>query len=86
MVGAEGRTTLVGREEAHGRPYPTLLERLAFLIAIIGAVMVGQWMWIESDWSTLALWPATVCGLPLATLIVAEMLAKIIQRIHVNSE
>ena len=86
MVGAEGRTTLVGREETHGRPYPTLLERLAFLVAIIGAVMVGQWMWIESDWSTLALWPTTVCVLPLATLIVAEMLAKIIQRIHISSE
>ena len=86
MVGAEGRRTLIEREETHGRPYPTLLERLAFLVAIIGAVIVGQWMWIESDWSTLALWPATVCGLPLATLIVAEMLAKIIQKIHVSSE
>ena len=86
MVGAEGRTTLIGREETHGRPYPTLLERLAFLVAIIGAVMVGQWMWAESDWAALALWPATICGLPLVTLIVAEMLAKIIQRIHVKRE
>ena len=82
----EGRTTLIGREETHGRPYPTLLERLAFLAPIIGAVMVGQWMWTESDWSALALWPATVCGLPLATLIIAEILAKIIQRIHLSSE
>ena len=86
MVESEGTTTLIGRKETHGRPYPGLLEKLMLLIFIVVAVMVGQWMWTESDWSALVLWPATVCGLPLGALIATEILSQIIQRIHVNNE
>jgi hypothetical protein len=77
---------LLEREETHGRYYPAFYERIVLLLCMIGASWVGYWMWTETNWSTLALWPATVCALPLATLIVAEMLGKIIQRIHVESE
>ena len=86
MVESEGTTTLIGRKETHGRLYPGLLEKLMLLIFIVVAVMVGQWMWTESDWSALVLWPVTVCGLPLSALIATEILSQIIQRIHVNNE
>ena len=86
MVESEGTTTLIGRKETHGRPYPGLLEKLMLLIFIVVAVMVGQWMWTESNWSVLVLWPVTVCGLPLGALIATEILSQIIQGIHVNNE
>ena len=86
MVESEGTTTLIGRKETHGRLYPGVLEKLMLLIFIVVAVMVGQWMWTESNWSALVLWPATVCGLPLCALIGTEILSQIIQRIHVNNE
>ena len=86
MVESEGTTTLIGRKETHGRTYPGLLEKLALLIFIVVAVMVGQWMWTESDWSVLILWPATVCGLPLSALITTEILSRIIQKFHVDNE
>ena len=86
MVESEGTTTLIGRNETHGRLYPGLLEKLVLLIFVVVAVMVGQWMWTESNWSALVLWPATVCGLPLGALIATEILSQIIQAIHVNNE
>ena len=86
MVESEGATTLMGRTETHGRPYPSLLEKMILLTLVVVAVMTGKWMWVESDWSAFVLWPATVCGLPLGTLILTDMLSRIIQRIHVSSE
>ena len=44
-----GMTTLIGREETHGRRFPTMMERLVFLISIVGAVFLGQWMYLFSD-------------------------------------
>lgn len=86
-MGEEGdAATLAGRQETHGRKYPEFLEKLGLLITISAAIMVGQWIWTESGWSVFALWPAIVCGLPLATLFIAEMIAKIIQRIHTDNE
>ena len=86
MVGSEGITTLIGRDETHGRPYPGLLEKLVLLIFIVVAVMVGQWMWTESNWAVLLLWPVTVCGLPLGVLIATEILSRIVQRIHTSGD
>ncbi|MDE0708383.1 MAG: hypothetical protein OSB33_05480 [Candidatus Poseidoniales archaeon] len=82
----EGAMTLVGRQETHGRRYPSFAERLSFLITIVTAVLIGRWVWIESDWSGSVLWPVTVCGLPLGALLLGEMLARVIQRIHVNGD
>ena len=86
MGESEGKTTFIGREETHGRPYPGLLEKIILLTLIVGAIMMGQWMWVESDWSTLLLWPATICGLPLGTLILTDIFSRIVQRIHVGSD
>ena len=79
-------TTLSGRQETHGRKYPEILEKLVLLITIAVAIMAGQWIWTESDWSAITLWPAIICGLPLGTLFIAEMLARVIQRIHAGNE
>ena len=86
MLESEGPMTLIGRKETHGRRYPGLLEKMILLILVVVAVMVGQWMWTESDWPTLALLSATICGLPLGTLILTEVLSRIVQTIHVNAE
>ena len=86
MADEESVTTLSGRQETHGRKYPDILEKLALLITIAAAIMAGQWIWTESGWSAIALWPAIICGLPLLTLFVAEMLARVIQRIHSDNE
>ena len=86
-MGDEGNaTTLSGRQETHGRKYPDILEKLVLLITIAAAIMAGQWIWTESGWSAITLWPAIICGLPFLTLFVAEMLARVIQRIHTDSE
>ena len=86
MVESEGATTLIGRTETHGRSYPGLLEKMILLTLIVVAVITGKWMWMESDWSAFVLWPAIICGLPLGTLILTEMLSRIIQGIHANNE
>ena len=78
--------TLLNRTESHGRRFPWLLEKLSFILAIIGAILVGQWMWMESDWVPTILWPVTLCGLPLIAVISAEFVSRIIQAIHMGSE
>ena len=86
MVESEGATTLIGRTETHGRPYPDILEKMILLTLIVVAVIAGKWMWVESDWSAFVLWPATICGLPLGTLVLTEILSRMIQGIHVSGE
>tara|TARA_B100001250_G_scaffold385812_1_gene381841 strand:- start:66 stop:329 length:264 start_codon:yes stop_codon:yes gene_type:complete len=81
-----GVKTLINRQETHGRKFPGLIEKLGFVLAIALTILIGQWMWSESGWSTLVLWPVTVCGLPLGALLLGEMLARITQKVHVNGE
>ena len=86
MDDGKGVKTLIGREETHGRRFPGYLEKIGLLISIAVAVMLGQWLWTDSNWSEAILWPVTVCGLPICALLLGEILARTIQRIHVNSE
>jgi hypothetical protein len=86
MVEDEVMSTLLDRQETHGRRYPILIEKIGFLISIAIAIYVGQWIWVESNWSNIALWGTTICGLPLGTLLLGEGIARIIQRIHVSSD
>ena len=86
MSADEGAGPLIGRQETHGRRYPGFLERIGFLITIVTAIFVGQWMWAESDWPTIALWVVTICGLPAGTLLLGEGIARIILRIHVSGD
>ena len=86
MDGEKGVKTLIGREETHGRRFPGYLEKIGLLISILVAIMLGQWMWSDSNWSEAILWPVTVCGLPIFALLLGEALARIVQVIHVNRE
>jgi hypothetical protein len=82
MVQDEGAKTLIGRKETHGRKYPNYLEKISLIFGLIAAVYIGQWMWLQSDWSSLALWSATLCGLPLVTMLIGELIARIVRKIH----
>ena len=86
MDGEKGVKTLIGREETHGRRFPGSLEKIGLLVSIVVTIMLGQWMWSDSNWPEIALWPVTVCGLPIIALLLGEILARIIQRIHTNGE
>lgn len=79
---ADGATTLIGREEKLGAPYPQWIERLGLIGAIIGAVLLCQWLWSSSELDTPLLWAISVCGLPLATLLISELFGRIITAIH----
>ena len=86
MGGEKGVMTLIGREETHGRRFPGILEKIGLLVSIVATIMLGQWMWSDSNLPEIALWPVTVCGLPIIAHLLGEILARIIQRIHINSE
>ena len=82
MSSQEGATTLIGRTETHGRKFPHFVEMGGLLIAIVGAIYAGRWIWIDSGWEPMLLWPALVCGLPLATVLTGEIFGRVIQKIH----
>ena len=86
MDGQERSKTLINREETHGHEFPILIEKFGFILSIVLAVFIGQWMWSVSGWPALVLWLVTVCGLPLGVLLLGEMLARITQKIHVKGE
>ena len=83
---AQGAGTLAGRTETHGRPYPHLVEKACLLLTIISAVFAARWMWVEMDWPESLLWFATLCVLPIITLIIAEGFARIVQAVHSQSD
>lgn len=76
--------TLLNRAESHGQKFPWFPEKLIFLLAIIGTVLLGQWMWVESVWEPLMLWPITICGLPLFAMFIAESLSRVVQAFHIR--
>ena len=82
MSDQEGATTLIGRSETHGRKFPHSLEMGGLLIAIAGAIFAGRWIWMDSGWEPMLLWPALVCGLPLAVVLTGEIIGRFIQIIH----
>jgi hypothetical protein len=43
-------------------------------------------MWAEMDWAEPLLWFATLCVLPILTLIIAEGFARIVQTVHSQSD
>ena len=57
MDGEKGVKTLIGREETHGRRFPGFLEKIGLLVSIVVTIMLGQWMWCDSNW------PEIACGL-----------------------
>ena len=86
MDDENGAKTLINREETHGHEFPILIEKFGFILSIVLAVFIGQWMWSVSGWPALVLWPVTVCCLPLGVLLLGEILARITQKIHVKGK
>lgn len=72
-------TTLAGREEVIGHTYPSWLEKLTFLLVLVGAIWLGMWIWQSSDWHVAGKWTASICGLPLLVLLTTEAMGRIIQ-------
>ena len=72
-------TTLAGREEVIGQTYPSWLEKLTFLSALVGSIWLGMWIWQSSDWHVAGKWTASICGLPLLVLLTTEAIGRIIQ-------
>lgn len=74
--------TLLLRNESKGSSYPILLEKLIFLLSIVGFVFLNQYMWssIEVMWYQ---WIASVC-LALTLLIFNEFIGRIIQTLRIK--
>ncbi len=72
--------TLLRRNESKGSTYPLLLEKLIFLVSIIGFVFLNQVLWASIDviWYQ---WLASV-GLALSMLILNEIIGRSIQMIR----
>lgn len=74
---------LLGRTEMIGSTYPMWVDRIIFMLAIIGFVFLNQYMWeqISSVWLE---WMASV-GLAIILLIMTEVSGRIIQMLRANS-
>ena len=74
---------LLGRNEMVGSRYPMWVDRVIFILAIVGFVFLNQYMWdqISSTWMQ---WMASV-GLAILLLIMTEVSGRIIQMLRVNS-
>ncbi|MBL6882301.1 MAG: hypothetical protein ISR25_03100 [Candidatus Poseidoniaceae archaeon] len=74
--------TLLGRNETVGSTYPMWLDRVIFILAIVGFVFLNQYMW-EAIGSTWLQWVASV-GLAILLLIMTEVSGRIIQMLRAN--
>lgn len=74
---------LLGRTEMIGSTYPMWVDRIIFMLAIIGFVFLNQYMWeqISSVWLQ---WMASI-GLAILLLIMTEVSGRIIQMLRANS-
>ena len=80
----ENVSTLAGREELPGKVYPMWVENVAFLGAVGGAIILGQWIWLESGWASVYQWAASICGLPLLALFATEAVGRMVQSVHMR--
>ena len=69
--------TLLLRNESKGSSYPMMLEKMIFIISIIGFIFMNQILWSSIDvvWYQ---WIASV-GLALGMLILNEIIGRFIQ-------
>ena len=74
---------LLRRNEMVGSRYPMWVDRVIFILAIVGFVFLNQYMWeqISSTWMQ---WMASV-GLAILLLIMTEVSGRMIQMLRVNS-
>jgi len=77
-------TTLMARDETSGRTYPMFIERLFFVLAIVGFFVLQPIVMETIDtpsWASLA---AGWCGLPIGLMFVSEFVGRLMQRMLSN--
>ena len=74
---------LLGRNEMVGSRYPMWVDRVIFILAIVGFVFLNRYLW-ETIQSTWLQWVASV-GLAVLLLIMTEVSGRIIQMLRANS-
>ncbi|MDA8616264.1 hypothetical protein N9L27_05515 [Candidatus Poseidoniales archaeon] len=81
---SEDATTLMARDETSGRMYPMFLERVFFVLAIVGFFVLQPIVMGIIDapsWASLA---AGWCGLPIALMFMSELVGRLMQRLLSN--
>ena len=75
--------TLLRRNESKGSAYPLILEKLIFLVSIVGFIFLNQILWSSIDvmWYQ---WLASV-GLALSMLILNEIIGRSIQMMRARN-
>ena len=76
----EEPTTLMARDESTGRTYPMFVERVLFVLAIIGFFVVQPFVMEPID-STVLSMLAGWCGLPVLLMLATEMFGRVFQRL-----
>ena len=75
--------TILARNETVGSTYPMWLDRVIFILGIVGFVFLNQYLW-EAISSTWLRWVASV-GLAIFLLIMTEVSGRIIQMLRANA-
>lgn len=65
-----------------GAQYPMYLEKLAFIGLLILAIYSGNML--TDHLSGYQLWASWICGIPILLFVVAELVGRIIQKVHVR--
>lgn len=81
---SEDATTLMARGETRGRIYPMVLERVFFVLAIVGFFVLQPVVMEAVDDPSLASFAAGWCGLPIALMFASELLGRLMQRMLSN--
>ena len=77
-------TTLMARDDTSGRTYPMFIERLFFVLAVVGFFVLQPIVMETIDapsWASLA---AGWCGLPIALMFISELVGRLMQRMLSN--
>ena len=76
---------LIGREEKVGSIYPSIVEKIGMLLSISCCIIVGRWLWLSSNLPSTVLWFTSICLLPIIALVIAELIGRFCQNIHIKS-
>jgi len=55
-------------------------ERFCMLIIIASAIMLSRWLFQQDQWPDSLTWILSICVLPMAVLILAEGLGRLMQK------
>jgi hypothetical protein len=77
-------TTLMARDETSGRTYPMMIERLFFVLAIVGFFVLHPIVMERVEDPTWASLAAGWCGLPIALMFISELVGRLMQRMLSN--